>query len=72
MGPSAPRTPKRGLLRQWILLPDSRKMIVVALVSIAAFAAFRTAFFVSRPPTFAVSHVLSAGACAPQSSQVLV
>ena len=56
------RTPKTGCVRSWILLPEKKKLIVVAVVSILAYAAFRGVFFSdSSPHSFEVSHVLSAG-----------
>lgn len=55
------RTPKTGLLRAWILLPERRKLVLVAAVSVLGFLAFRSFFFTETQETFQVSHVLSSG-----------
>lgn len=55
------RTPKKGCLRAWILLSESRKMMLVAVVSVIAFAVFRSTFFAVKPNEFnAGGHSLTA------------
>ena len=56
------RTPKTGLLRRWILLPERRKLIIVAVLSILTYAMFQSIFGSSDTTTISVNHVLSEGA----------
>jgi hypothetical protein len=57
------RTPKSGVLRRWILLPESKKMIIVAVVSVLGFAAVRSLFAAVPERSYTVQHVLTEGAC---------
>ena len=57
---SARVTPKTGLLRQWILLSDRKKFVVVASVAIISVFAMR-AFFATTPDTIKIRHALTSG-----------
>jgi hypothetical protein len=57
------RTPKRGLLRLWILLPERRKLVIVAVLSIVAFAIVQSILGGGeKDASISVRHVLSDGA----------
>jgi hypothetical protein len=55
------RTPKTGVLRRWILMPERKKLLIVAVISILGFFAFEQLILSSPEPTYVVDHVLTAG-----------
>ena len=55
------RTPKTGLLRQWVLLPERKKFVVVGVLAVACFLSLRSVFSPKAEQSFELRHSLTAG-----------
>jgi hypothetical protein len=55
------RTPKTGILRQWVLMPEKKKFVVVGVLAVACFLSLRSVFTPKPEATFQLRHSLSPG-----------
>jgi hypothetical protein len=55
------RTPKRGLVRWWILLRERNKLAIVALLSVVVYWLLRELTAPSVSNTYQVEHVIGPG-----------